>query len=369
MAKQLMKGNEAIGEAALRAGASRYFAYPITPQTEVAEYLARRLPEVGGVFVQAESELGASNMIFGAASSGKRVFTSSSSPGISLMSEALSYITSAELPCVFINVCRAGPGLGGILPSQGDYFQATKASGHGDFHLIVLAPSTVQEAVEHMMVAFDIADTYRNPVMIFADGLIGQMMEPVDFDAVATSAPADHSSWATTGANGREPHLVKTLYLNPIDNEAHNQHLKEKYAKIWQAEQKHEFYGGLGKPSLVLTAFGTAARVCKTAVDVLNEEGHDVALFRPISLYPFPEDALAALARKQHVKQFMSVEMNNGQMIEDIRLYTNGKKPIHFFGRQGGIVPSPEEVIEAIRPHLEPAKPAKKKTAKKAAAK
>jgi 2-oxoglutarate/2-oxoacid ferredoxin oxidoreductase subunit alpha len=349
MAKKLMKGNEAIGEAAIRAGAERYFAYPITPQTEVAEYLARRMPEVGGVFLQAESELGAANMIFGAAASGKRCFTSSSSPGVSLMSEALSYITSAELPCVFINVCRAGPGLGGILPSQSDYMQATHASGHGDFRLIVLAPSTVQEAVEHMMTAFDMADKYRNPVMIFADGLIGQMMEPVDFDAIETSEPADHSAWATTGADGREKHVIKTLYLNPADNEAHNRHLAEKYKTITANEQKFEIYGGLGKPSLVLTAFGTSARVCKTAIDVLNEEGVDVALFRPITIFPFPAEGIDEWSRKSHVKQFLDVEMNNGQMIEDVRLYTQGRKPIHFFGRQGGIVPSPEEVIDEIR--------------------
>jgi 2-oxoglutarate/2-oxoacid ferredoxin oxidoreductase subunit alpha len=361
MAKKLMKGNEAIGEAAIRAGADRYFAYPITPQTEVAEYLARRLPEVGGVFLQAESELGAANMIFGAAASGKRVFTSSSSPGVSLMSEALSYITSAELPTVFINVCRAGPGLGGILPSQSDYFQATRASGHGDFSLIVLAPSTVQEAVEHMMVAFDLADKYRNPVLIFADGLIGQMMEPVDFDAVESGKPADHSSWAATGADGREKHVIKTLYLNPLDNEAHNQHLAAKYREITANEQKHEIYGGLGKPHLILTAFGTSARVCKTAVDVLNEEGIDIALFRPISLFPFPAIALGELALKSHVKQFLDVEMNNGQMIDDVRLYTKDQKPIHFFGRQGGIVPSPEEIIDEIRKLL----PKKKAAAKK----
>lgn len=356
MAKKLMKGNEAIGEAAIHAGATRYFAYPITPQTEVAEYLARRLPEVeGGVFLQAESELGASNMIFGAAASGKRVFTSSSSPGISLMSEALSYITCAELPCVFINVCRAGPGLGGILPSQGDYFQATKASGHGDFHLLVFAPATVQETVEHMIEAFDLADKYRNPVMIFADGLIGQMMEPVDFEAITPGTPADHSEWAVTGADGREPHLVKTLYLNPDDNEAHNIKLARKYEEM-KKEARHEVYGGLGKPELVITAFGTAARVCKTAVDQLNEEGVDVALFRPITIYPFPEKAIMEMAKKTHVKQFLSVEMNNGQMIEDVRAYTENKKPVHFFGRQGGIVPSPEEVVDEIKKLLDRAK-------------
>jgi len=364
MAKKLMKGNEAIGEAAIRAGAMHYFAYPITPQTEVAEYLARRMPEVGGVFLQAESELGAANMIFGGASSGKRVFTSSSSPGISLMSEALSYIACAELPCVFINVCRAGPGLGGILPSQGDYFQAAHASGHGDFHLLVLAPATVQEAVEHIMVAFDLADKYRNPVMIFADGLIGQMMEPVDFDAIKTSEPADHSDWAVTGAKGRPPrsistgskrthstddrHLVKTLYLNPADNEKHNIHLAEKYESM-KAEVRHEIIGDIDKATILITAFGTSARVCKTAVDQLAEEGIHTALFRPITLFPFPEDGLREAAEKKNVQQILSVEMNNGQMVEDVKKYTRMAKPIHFFGRQGGIVPSPEEVVEVVK--------------------
>ncbi|MBD3165310.1 3-methyl-2-oxobutanoate dehydrogenase subunit VorB, partial [bacterium] len=339
MAKKLMKGNEAIGEAAIKAGAMHYFAYPITPQTEVAEYLARRMPEVGGVFLQAESELGASNMIFGAASSGKRVFTSSSSPGISLMSEALSYITCAELPCVFINVCRAGPGLGGILPSQGDYNQATKASGHGDFHLLVLAPSTVQECVEHIMTAFELADKYRNPVLIFADGLIGQMMEPVDFDAIELGKPADHSAWAITGANGRDPHLVKTLYLNSSQNEEHNVHLAKKYEEM-QVEARSELYHGEGSPELVLCAFGTSGRVCKTAVDMLQEEGIDVALWRPITLYPFDGKAIRDLSKKKHVKQLLSVEMNSGQMVHDIVLHTENKKPVHFWGRQGGIVPS-----------------------------
>lgn len=351
MAKKLMKGNEAIGEAAIRAGALHYFAYPITPQTEVAEYLARRMPEVGGTFLQAESELGASNMLFGAAASGKRVFTTSSSPGISLMSEALSYITCAELPCVLVNVCRAGPGLGGILPGQGDYFQATRGGGHGDYYLLVLAPSTVQEAVEHIMMAFDLADKYRNPVMIFADGLIGQMMEPVDFDTIKPGKPVDHSGWAATGAKGREPHLIKTLYLNPDANEKHNIHLADKYKKM-RKEKSSEVYGGLGKPELILAAFGTSARVCKTAIDQLNEEGVDVALFRPITLYPFDDKAVLELAEKKHVKQFLTVEMNSGQMVEDIRAHTQNKKPVYFWGRQGGIVPSPEEVIEQVRKHL-----------------
>lgn len=347
MAKKLMKGNEAIGEAAIRAGCLHYFAYPITPQTEVAEYLARRMPEVGGVFLQAESELGASNMLFGAAASGKRVFTTSSSPGISLMSEAISYITCAELPTVLVNVCRAGPGLGGILPSQGDYFQSTRGGGHGDYQLLVLAPSTVQEAVEHIMQAFDLADKYRNPVMIFADGLIGQMMEPVDFDAVKIGKPADHSSWAATGCKGREPHVVKTLYLNSSQNEEHNIHLAKKYESM-QVEARSELFGGLGKPEIIITAFGTSARVAKTAIERLNSEGVDVALFRPITLYPFDKKAVLELAKKKHVKRFLSVEMNSGQMIEDIRLFTENRKPLHFFGRQGGIVPSPEEVYDAV---------------------
>ncbi len=347
MAKKLMKGNEAIGEAAIRAGSLHYFAYPITPQTEVAEYLARRMPEVGGVFLQAESELGASNMLFGAAASGKRVFTTSSSPGISLMSEALSYITCAELPAVLVNVCRAGPGLGGILPSQGDYNQATKASGHGDFHMLILAPATVQETVEHVMEAFDLADKYLNPVMIFADGLIGQMMEPVDFDAIPAATPADHSDWCIDGAKGRDPHLIKTLYLNSSDNEAHNKHLKDKYNRM-EVEARSDYYGD-DNPELVITAFGTSARVCKTAIDALSEEGHKVGLFRPITLFPFDKDAIKKLAKRKCVKNILSVEMNTGQMIDDIRLFTENSKPLHFFGRQGGIVPSPEEIVVEVK--------------------
>ena len=349
MSKVLMKGNEAIAEAAVQSGCIHYFAYPITPQTEIAEYMSRRLPEVGGIFLQAESELGASNMIFGAASSGKRVFTSSSSPGIALMSEALSYITAAELPCVFINIMRNGPGLGGILPSQGDYWQATRGGGHGDYHLIVLAPSSVQEAVELMMMAFDIADKYRNPVMIVGDGLIGQMMEPVDFSSVRRSEPVDHSSWATTGAKGREKHIIKTLYLNSSDAEALNQKLYRKYQEVEANERRCEFYNLEKEPELVIAAFGTTARVCKSAIDELKTEGIEVGLFRPISLYPFPAPELEELSKKKFVKQFLCVEMSLGQMIEDVRLATHDIKPIHFYGRQGGIVPAPEEVAEQVK--------------------
>ena len=349
MAKVLMKGNEAIGEAALRAGCLHYFAYPITPQTEVAEYLSRRMPEVGGVFLQAESELGASNMVFGAASSGKRVFTTSSSPGIALMSEALSYITAAELPCVFVNIMRNGPGLGGILPSQGDYWQATRGGGHGDYHLIVFAPSSVQEAVQLIMTAFDLADKYRNPVMILGDGLIGQMMEPVDFESYIPGERVDHSSWAVGNANGRKPHIVKTLYLASSLAEELNQKLDMKYKKINEEERQHELYEVNDDTELVICAFGTTARVCKSAIDGLKAEGYKVGLFRPISLFPYPYPELRKVSEMKNVKQFLTVEMSLGQMIEDVRLATSDKKPIHFYGRQGGIVPSPEEVSVEIK--------------------
>ena len=349
MAKVLLKGNEAIGEAAVRAGALRFFAYPITPQTEVAEYLVRRMPEVGGVFLQAESEVAASNMIFGAASTGERVFTTSSSPGISLMSEALSYIAAAELPCVFVNVMRNGPGLGGILPAQGDYFQATRGGGHGDYKLLVLAPSTVQETVEHIMLAFELADKYRNPVMVLGDGLIGQMMEPVDFSAVPKPNPPDKSSWATTGAKGRKPHLIKTLFLSPQLGEEHNRKLAAKYDKMRESEVRYEAYN-LDEPrEVVLVAFGTTARVCKTAVGILKNEGIEIGLFRPITLFPYPYEPLRKIAEQDEMRHILVVEMNTGQMIEDVRLATSDRKPITFYGRQGGIVPSPEEVVEEIR--------------------
>lgn len=349
MAKVLMKGNEAIGEAAVQAGCRHYFAYPITPQTEIAEYMSRRLPEVGGVFLQAESELGASNMIFGAASSGKRVFTSSSSPGIALMSEALSYITAAELPCIFINIMRNGPGLGGILPSQGDYWQATRGGGHGDYHVVVMAPSSVQEAVELVMQAFDIADRYRNPVMIIGDGLIGQMMEPVDFSTFEPSKPVDHSSWAVTGAKGRKPHLIKTLYLDSKSAEELNQKLDKKYKLIQAKERRFEYYNMDSAPETIIVAFGTTARVCKSAIDELKNEGIEVGLFRPISLFPYPYNELAEICERESTRRFISVEMNLGQMIDDVRLATKERKPIYFYGRQGGIVPAPEEVADEVK--------------------
>ena len=349
MTREMWEGNQAIAEAAVRAGLEAYFGYPITPQTEVAEYLARRMPEVGGVFLQAESEVAASNMIFGAASAGVRVFTTSSSPGISLMQEAMSYITAAELPAVFVNIIRNGPGLGGILPSQGDYFQATRGGGHGDYRMLVLAPSSIQEAVELMMLAFEKADEYRNPVMVVGDGLIGQMMEPVDFSAAPKSNPPDKSPWAATGAKGRKPHVIKTLYLDPDRSEELNQKLTAKYEKMTANEVRFEEYNLEKARDLILVAFGTTARVCKTAIDDLKAVGVEVGLFRPISLYPFPTQEIRSWAKHKLVRQFLTVEMNTGQMLEDVQLAVLGNKPVRFYGRQGGNVPSPEEIIEQCR--------------------
>ena len=349
MAKKLMKGAEAIGEAAIRANCRAYFCYPITPQTEVAEYLARRMPEVDGVFLQAESEVAASNMLFGAAGAGERVFTSSSSPGIALMSEAISYIAAAELPVVFVNIMRCGPGLGGILPAQGDYFNATKGGGHGDYKCPVLAPESVQEAVDLMMESFDIADRYRTPVFVMGDGMIGQMMEPVEFhDKYVTEQP-DKSEWASVGCKGRAPNVVKTLFLDPHAGEEHNQRLGRKYAEIEKELRRYETYNMDDDPCLVLVAYGTMARICKTAIDELKKEGLEVGLFRPITLYPFPGEELRAVAEAEATKKLLCVEMSMGQMIEDVQRVTRWVKPIEFFGRQGGIVPSPEEVIEQAR--------------------
>lgn len=346
MAKKLMKGNEAIGEAAIQAGCRHYFAYPITPQTEVAEYLARRMPEVEGVFLQAESEVAASNMLFGAASSGVRVFTSSSSPGISLMSEAMSYIAGAQLPVVFINIVRGGPGLGGILPAQSDYFQATKGGGHGDFHFLVLAPSTVQEAVDHVMLAFELADKYRNPIMVMGDGMIGQMMEPVEFPE-SGAAPPPPKPWATTGATGRAQNLIRSLYLNPDELERNNLELRAKYDQMERDEVRLETYKADDALEVLVVAYGTMARIAKTSIDSLREAGHKVGLFRPISLYPFPKAALAeAIERAQAV---LVVELSTGQMVEDVEASACGRAPVHFFGKTGGNIPTPEDIAGEIQ--------------------
>jgi len=350
MTKVLMKGNEALGEAAIRAGCVHFFGYPITPQTEIPEYLVKRLPEVGGAFVQAESEVAAINMVYGAAGVGMKCLTSSSSPGISLMAEGMSYLAACELPCVVINIMRAGPGLGGILPSQADYLQATKGHGHGDYQLIVLAPASVQEAVDLMMLAFELAEVYRNPVMVCADGMIGQMMEPVEFPGEGRGEPLKTNDWALTGRKGRARRIVNSLFLSPETLHQHNVHLKQKYDEIERREQRWELYNGAEPYDLLLVAFGTMARICKTAIDDLRKEGRRVALFRPITLKPYPFAACrAAMDAMPEASGVLAVEMNMGQMIWDVKHAAEGSRDVQFFGLAGGLVPSPDMVAAKIR--------------------
>ncbi len=344
MKKVMMKGVEAIGEAAIKAGCRNYFGYPITPQSELTEYMARRLPEVGGSFLQAESEVAAVNMIYGASSVGKRVMTSTSSPGFSLMQEGVSYIACAQLPAVFVNVVRGGPGLGDIQPSQGDYFQATKGGGHGDYRLIVLSPSTVQEAVELTTLAFDLADKYRNPVLIFADGLLGQMMEPVAFEE--KEATYDNSSWALTGAENRPPRQVTSFNIDPYGLEKMNIELQKKYRQIEEKEVRYEQFQ-TQDADILIVAHGTVGRIAKSVVKMAREEGLKVGLFRPITLYPYPYDALAKAAEK--TSMVMTVEMSSGQMLEDVKLAICGKVRIEFYGRMAGVVPTPEEIFTHLK--------------------
>jgi len=349
MAKVLMKGNEAIGEAAIQAGALNYFCYPITPQTEVAEYLAKRMPEVGGMFLQGESELAVANMIFGGAATGERVFTTSSSPGISLMMEAISYIAGAQLPAVFVNIVRCGPGLGGILPAQSDYNQAVKGGGHGDYKLLVLAPSSVQEAVDLVMLAFDLAEKYMNPIMVMGDGMIGQMMEPVEFNP-PPRASFDRS-WAATGCKGREPVIIRSLFLDPLVLEKNNLELDAKYKRMEKEEIRFEEYNVSGDNEILVVAHGTMSRICKTAIDDLKAlEGLSVGMLRPITLFPFPYEAVARAA--VGTKAVISIEMSLGQQVEDVKLAILGKVPVHFWGRTGGVVPSPDETAKAIKKFL-----------------
>ena len=350
MAKQLMKGCEVLGEAAIKAGCRHFFGYPITPQTEVPEYLSRRMPEVDGVYVQAESEVAASNMIFGAAGAGVRVFTSSSSPGVSLMAEGISYIAGAELPVVIINIVRAGPGLGGILPAQSDYFQATKGGAHGDFRIITLAPSSVQEAADLMMDAFDLADKYRNPTMVMADGMIGQMMEPVEFkERPKVDLPA--KDWATTGCKGRDPNIITSLWLDAEILNDLNKRLKKKYDLIEKTEVRYEEYNCEEPHDLLIVSYGTMARICQTTIDKLKDEGVNVGLFRPITLWPYPYEALAKACSR--AEKILCVEMSMGQMIEDVRLALEGSKHVDFYGTAGGVVPSPSDVREQVEKLLE----------------
>ena len=351
-----MKGNEAIGEAAIRAGCLNYFAYPITPQSEIAEYLSRRMPEAGGLFLQGESEVAVSYMIFGAAACGARVFTTSSSPGISLMSEGISYIAAAQCPAVFVNIMRGGPGLGGILPSQADYFQATKGGGHGDYRMLVMAPASIQEAVEMVMMAFPLAEKYRNPVMILGDGLIGQMMEPVEFPDHLSSEPINNDEWATSGMDTRKSdtrNLVKTLFLNPEELNENNLILKAKYERMKREEIQYESYNIDSGYTLLIVSYGTMSRVCRTAIDNLKAEGLEVGMIRPQTLFPFPERAVRDAALKEHCKVVVSVEMSMGQMVEDVERCIQGKRPVEWYGKCGGDVPTPEEVMDVVRALIE----------------
>ncbi|NTU70646.1 MAG: 3-methyl-2-oxobutanoate dehydrogenase subunit VorB [Coriobacteriia bacterium] len=342
--KILMKGNEALAESAIRAGCRCFFGYPITPQTEVAAYMAKRMAKEGGTYLQAESEIAAINMVYGAAAAGARAMTSSSSPGISLKGEGISYMAGADLPGVIVNIQRGGPGLGGIQPSQSDYWQATRATGHGDFHLIVLAPSTVQEMADDVFEAFDLADTYRTPVMILADGMLGQMMEPVVLPERKTEFP--EKPWALTGHKNQRPHnIVNSLHLKPEDLERFSVERFERYETIKANEQRAETFL-VDDAEIVLVAFGACARIARSAVNKAREAGINVGLIRPITLWPFPTDAIeASLGTACAV---LTVEMNMGQMVDDVRLAVNGRVPVEFFGRAGGIIPTPAEVLANI---------------------
>lgn len=343
---KLMKGNEALAEAAIRAGCDAYFGYPITPQSEVLEYLAREAhARTGMVVLQAESEIASINMIYGAAGTGKKVMTSSSSPGISLMQEGISYIACAELPCLIVNVVRAGPGLGTIQPSQSDYFQAVKGGGHGDYKLIVLAPSTVQEMVDHVKLAFELAFKWRNPVMILTDGALGQMMEKVELFP-HTARTNEIYDWATVGKpKTRERTIITSLNIQPEKMQEVNLHLQRKYKEIEKEEIRYEAID-CEDADLILVAFGLVARICKKAADLAKEKGIKVGVFRPITVFPYPYDALNQIA--DNTKLFLTVEMNAGQMLEDVKLAINGKAPVEFIGRMGGIIPTPEEILHKI---------------------
>lgn len=341
MAKVLMKGNEAVGKAAIEAGCRYFFGYPITPQSELPEYLSEALPKAGGVFVQAESEVAAINMVYGAAAAGARVLTSSSSPGIALKQEGIGYITNANLPAVIVNMMRGGPGLGTIQPGQADYHMCVKGGSNGDYHNIVLAPSTVQEAVDMVIEAFDLADAYLTPVIILSDGLIGQMMEPVEFKP-APQRNLPEKSWALTGKGDGEKHVIVNLTLEALQCEQENIALQKKYDVIEAKEQQWEDYC-MEDAEYSFVAYGTSARIVKTAVDELRKQGYKVGLIRPKTLYPFPEKAFE---NTNHIKKFMDVEMSMGQMVDDVKVACNDKNKVTFYGRTGGVILTPEEVVE-----------------------
>jgi 2-oxoglutarate ferredoxin oxidoreductase subunit alpha len=353
MTRELLKGNEAMAEAAIRAGLQAYFGYPITPQTELLEHMARRMPELNRVFLQAESEVAAINMVYGAASTGVRAMTSSSSPGISLMMEGISYIAGSELPCVIVDVMRGGPGLGNIAPAQGDYFQMVKGGGHGDYRAIVLAPATVQEAIDLTTLAFDLAEKYRCIAVVLTDGNVGQLMEPAELPPMRPverpGSERQPPTWALRGAAGRPKNVISSIYLEPEKEEAFNRKLQARFREIEANEVRYREYA-VEDADLVVVGFGTAGRVAQTAVKQARTAGLRVGLLRPISLYPFPSARLAELAGR--AGSFLVVEMNSGQMVEDVRLAVEGRAPVTFYGRMGGVVPYPDELLEVIRRQL-----------------
>ena len=343
---QMMKGNEAIAEAAVQAGCRYYFGYPITPQSEIPEYMSRRLPEVGGVFLQAESEIAAINMVYGAAGAGARAMTSSSSPGIALKQEGISYIAGAQLPCVVVNIVRGGPGLGSIQPAQSDYYQATRGGGHGDYRVVVFAPASVQEAVELTQRAFDVADQYRMPAMILGDGVIGQMMEPVEMPEYKPR-PLPKKDWAATGWDGksRPRAVINSLYIEADRCEELNLALKKQYEEIAKNEcMVEEQY--MDDAEYVIAAYGTTARIALTAIRQARAQGVKAGLIRPITLWPFPSEAFARAAQK--AKKFLTVEMSLGQMVDDVRIAVNGARPVEFYGRTGGVIPGVGEITRQI---------------------
>ncbi|MEF2918945.1 MAG: 3-methyl-2-oxobutanoate dehydrogenase subunit VorB [Acutalibacteraceae bacterium] len=343
--KILMKGNEALAEAAIQAGCRHFFGYPITPQTEVAAYMAKRMPQVNGTYLQAESEIAAANMVLGAAGAGVRAMTSSSSPGISLKSEAISYMAGSDIPALIVNVQRGGPGLGGIQPSQSDYWQATKATGHGDFQILVFAPATIQEMVDLVGLAFDKGDQYRMPAMILADGMLGQMMEPVKLPQSTNSKMID-KPWACCGhQNKREHNVLNSLFLTPSDLESLVIERYKRYEIIKENEQRWDEYL-LDDADIVLVAYGASARVSHTAVDMARSKGIKAGLLRPITLWPYPTKAFETL--KETAKAFISVEMSMGQMVDDVKLAIECRKPVSFVGRTGGKIPTPGEVLDKI---------------------
>ncbi|GIM29959.1 3-methyl-2-oxobutanoate dehydrogenase subunit VorB [Clostridium polyendosporum] len=349
--KVLIKGNEAIAEAAIRADCQCFFGYPITPQTEVVAYMAKKMPKIGRVFLQAESEIAAINMVYGAAGTGVRCMTSSSGPGISLKSEGISFIAGAELPCVIVNVVRAGPGLGGIQPAQSDYFQATRGGGHGDYYMPVYVPNSIQEIVDITQDAFDVADLYRTPVMVMVDGMIGQMMEPVEFKE-RTSKQLPVKNWAANGLGKRKAHnIINSLYLDPEILEKHNLNLQIKYEEIKKNETRYELYNCSERCDLILVAYGTVSRICNNVIKMAKIHGVNIGLIRPITVWPFPKEAFEKTINLTD-KGYLAVEMSLGQMVEDIRLSVSGRKEVYFYGRVGGMVPTPNEILLNIKSFL-----------------